>query len=220
MVLTFTGAFALLTDLVLRDRKVSWRGFAIGLVVTGCLATPVMALQMTALQLLDGGVPGYLALGVGVGLYATVALLGRGRGTDLRPVDWLGLGAVASFLLMLGICMALFAPETHVSTGVHQQTGPCDARDTDITGASRQSFLCVEDYEEDFTFDCAEPPGHGARWYTICGKPHTDYLAYAAGTGALSLGGMIAFLLMFGGGGAGRRSAVEGAVPDGVAGSG
>jgi len=197
-VLTFAGAFALLVDVLLRDREVSWRRFGVGLILLACLTTPVMVLQMAVLQTLEGGVPGYLALGVGVAVYVAAGLAGlRVTGRNAGSNDWLGGGAVGAFLLMLTFNMTFFAPETHVSTGMHQLPGSCDARDMDVTGSERRTFLCVEDYQEDFTFDCAEPPVDGTEWYTICGKAHTNHAGYAAGVGTLSLVGILLFYALF-----------------------
>ena len=181
-VLTFAGSFALLVDFVLRRGDVTPGRFAVGLALVAGLTTATMMVQMTVLQTLDGGTPAYLALGAGLAAYGAVALLGRRRRLrDTRPVDWPGRGATAAYFLMLASSMLFFTPETHVSTGVHQLPGPCDVTATDITGATRQAYLCVDDYEEDFTFACTTPPAHGAQWYTVCGKPHTNHAAYAAG---------------------------------------
>ena len=197
-VLTFTGSFALLGGVLLRDGEASWRRFGVGLILLACLTTPAMVVQMTLLQTIDGGIPGYLALLVGVAVYAATALAGlRADRRTASANDWLGAGAVSAFLLMLAFNMTFFAPETHVSTGVHQLPGPCDAREADVTGAERRTVLCVEDYEEDFTFDCATPPADGAGWYTICGKAHTNYAGYAVGVGTLALGGILLFGLLF-----------------------
>ncbi len=114
------------------------------------------------------------------------------------PVDWLARAAAAAYLVMLAFNMAGFSPETHVSTGVHQLPGACDVQDTDITGQTRGTFLCVEDFDEDFTFACAAPPAHGTQWFTVCGKAHTRYAAHAAGVGALALLGLVVFSTMFG----------------------
>ena len=198
-VLTFVGSFALLLDFVLRDRRVTPGRFAVGLALVTGLTTATMMLQMTVLQALDGGTPAYLALGAGLVAYGAVAFLGRRTGNrDRVSVDWLGRGATAAYLLMLASSMLFFAPETHVSTGVHQVPGPCDVTQTDITGATRQAFLCVDDYDEDFTFACTTPPTEGAQWYTVCGKPHTSYAAYAGGVGGLACGGLLAFAMLFG----------------------
>lgn len=198
-VLTFAGSFALLLDLVLRDREVTRRRFATGLALAACLTTPMMMVQMTTLQTLDGGVPGYLAFGMGLVAYGTVAFLGR-RAANLGklPVDSLGCGAVAAYLFMLSVNMTIFAPEKHASTGLHQLPGPCDIEESDIVGGIRKKFLCIDNYEEDFTFACTAPPADGARWFTICGKAHTNYPVYSAAVGGLSLTGVVVFFILFG----------------------
>ena len=166
-----------------------------------------MMVRMTVLQTIDGGVPGYLALGIGLTGYAVAAWLGlRALNWRRRRTDWLGLGAVGTYLFMLVLNMTLFTPETHVSTGVHQLPGACDVLDTDITGVTRRKFLCVDDYEEDFTFDCSTLPADGTQWYTICGRPHTNYAVYATAVGGLSLGGIAVFALLFGALGGIRRA--------------
>ena len=71
-------------------------------------------------------------------------------------------------------------------------------QETDITGATRQAFLCVADYEEDFTFACTTPPADGTQWYTVCGKPHASYAAHAGGVGGLALLGLAVFATLFG----------------------
>ncbi len=198
-VLTFVGSFALLVDAVLRDREVTPKRLLVGLALVVCATTPLMMLQMTILQLISGGTPGYLAFGLGVAAYSAVASLRRrpvNRGEI--PPDRLGLGVVAAFLLMLTVNMAVFAPETHASTGVHQVPGPCDVEESDILGGTRPKFLCIDNYEEDFTFACTTPPTDGVRWYTACGKAHRNYAAFAATVSGLSLAGIAVFSLLFG----------------------
>ena len=206
-VLTFVSTFALLPDLVLRNREVTGKTAAIGLALVACLTTPIMMVQMAGLQTIDGGVPGYLALGIGLTGYAAAAWLGlRAANWRRRRADWLGFGAVGTFFVMLAFNMTLFTPETHVSPGVHQLPGACDVLDTDITGVTRRKLLCVDDYEEDFTFDCTTLPADGTQWYTICGRPHTNYAVYATAVGGLSLGGIVVFSLLFGAMGGARRA--------------
>ena len=199
-VLTFVGSFALLLDFVVRNKEVTGRRFACGLALASFLTTALMMVQMTALQFINGGTLGYLGLGLGLLAYTALVFLGRNnRKSTALPVDWLGRGASAAFLLMLAFNMTFFAPETHVSTGLHQLPGPCDAQDVDITGKVRKAFLCVADYEEDFTFACTTPPADGTQWYSICGKAHSNYPAYVAGVGGLSLAGILVFSFLFGG---------------------
>ena len=102
--------------------------------------------------------------------------------------------------------MAFFAPETHVSSGLHQVPGPCGVEESDITGNTCDKYLCVEDYAEDFTFACTTPPAHDVQWYTVCGKEHSNYPAYVAVVSGLVLAGIAALYAVFGalGGSAGR----------------
>ena len=198
-VLTFVGSFALLLDVVLRDREVNGKSFAWGFALVAGLTTAMMMVQMTILQFINGGTPGYIAFGIGLVTYCAVAFLGRHPlSRNELPIDWLSRGAVAAYLLMLTFTMSFFAPETQVSAGLHQVPGPCDVKDTDITGVRRDKFLCVTDYDEDFTFACAAPPANGTQWYTICGKAHTNYALYATGVAGLSFAGLAMFSLLFG----------------------
>merc|ERR1719277_1416271 len=98
------------------------------------------------------------------------------------------------YFLYLLVNMVVGVPQDHISTGVHQTVGPCDVRDTDISGHERQVYLCKENYNEDFTFECGEPhrlSGHLPRaiqreWYTVCGRQHTDYQAFVGILAALA----------------------------------
>ena len=197
-VLTFTGSFALLLDFVLRDRQTTARSFAIGFALIAGLTTALMMVQMTLLQMLDGGTPAYRALAAGVAVYVIVALVWRRPAqSEPLPTDWLGSSAVAAYLLMLAVNMTFFAPETHRSTGIHQTPGPCDVTDTDITGATRNTFLCVDDFQEDFTFDCTTPPAAGTQWFTVCGKAHGNYAVHAVAVGGLALAELLVFIMLF-----------------------
>lgn len=200
-VLTFTGSFALLLDLVVRDKNLTKRSFIVGIVLAACITTPLMMAQMFVLQLLDGGAPGLIAFCSGVAVYGAVSFFGRRSARPTaQPVDWLGRGA-AAYLMAFALSMVFFAPETHVSSGLHQLPGPCGVEESDITGSTREKFLCVEDYTEDFTFTCTTPPAHGTQWYTVCGKEHSNYPAYAAAVAGLVLAGIATFFAMFGAGG-------------------
>lgn len=197
-VLTFTGSFALLLDLVVRVTHITRGRFVGGLVLAACITTPMMMAQIFVLQFLDGGAPGPVAFCAGAAVYGCVAFFGRRTARpDDQPADWLGRSGGA-YLIALALCMALFAPETHSSTGLHQLPGPCGVEESDITGGAREKFLCVGDYDEDFTFACTTPPPDGTQWYTVCGKEHTSYGAYAAAVAGLALAGIAAFFAMFG----------------------
>ena len=161
--------------------------------------------QMTALQQLDGGTPGYLALIGGWLIYAVVLVaLTRKRGAApwaARAGDRLLLGAaIAYFATLIGI-MAAFDPQTHVSAGVHQTVGECYVEQTDITQLTRYEFLCVTDFDEDYTFACVDAPPEGeVSWYTVCGRPHTNFAAWMTGVAALGLLGVGLFSFMLGSG--------------------
>lgn len=94
--------------------------------------------------------------------------------------------------------MAAFTPETHVSASVHQTYGECHVEATDITGLTRYQFLCAEDFDEDFSFDCTELPGEGAEWYTVCGRPHTSYARWLLGVSGLGVAGIALYSFLLG----------------------
>jgi hypothetical protein len=185
-VMTFVAAFAWL----LRRGRTCARSLAF--VALG--STPIMMLQLTVLQLLDGGVPGPIGLATLAAI--DVALVVHGwprRRTDAgNAADrWL-LGGVAIYFATLALMMLAFDPATHRSTGIHQPYGQCYVPQTDITGHVRHEFLCVTDFDEDFGFDCVPaPPAGTGRWYTVCGRPHTRhglFVAALAGLAVLGIG--------------------------------
>ena len=102
------------------------------------------------------------------------------------------------YFLTLTAIMALARPEGHVTTGVHQTYGPCGAAATDVTGLTRNEYLCAEDYDEDFTFDCTERPAHGARWYTLCGRAHRRFGLWLGAVALLSTAGIALFSSLLG----------------------
>ena len=184
-VLTFTASFCWLIDRVQRrDPQLSLRTCGIGLATVAAFTTPLMILQITVLQQLDGGAPGYIALAVGVAIYAIAAARGwRNRdqkaatpqptgSTTSAATDALLRPAMFAYAAVFVAMMALFDPATHRSTGVHQQVGRCYVEARDITGLVRHEFLCATDFDEDFSFACTRQPSLGSRWYTICGRPH------------------------------------------------
>jgi hypothetical protein len=193
-VLTFSGAFAWLVHM--SADHVSRRAFVTALAKVAGLTTLVMMVQMTVLQQLDGGSPRYVALAVGLTLYAALAARGL-RGAQRRPLDrtdrvargWV----IAHCIALLSIGLS-FRPETHVSTGVHQPVGPCHVEATDITGLKRYAFLCPADFDEDYSFACVpKPPADGVSWYTICGRAHADALHWKAALTLLTLPAIFLF---------------------------
>jgi hypothetical protein len=196
-VLTFVGSFAWLVGWALRkDPEATARGFARGLAAVAGLTTVSMMLQMMVLQQLDGGAPAYRAFAGGVSVYAGVFVWRRrsSRRPLHFPEDRILHRAVVGYFVVLAGIMAVFDPATHVSTGVHQTPGPCYVDAKDITGLTRHQYLCVDDFDEDFTFDCVEaPPPDHAQWYTLCGKPHSDFMSWLAATSLLAFAGIVVF---------------------------
>lgn len=158
-----------------------------------------MMVQMNILQTIGGGLPGYVSLIVGVVLYKIVVGLGiRSASPTDQAADSLARAVVAVHFTTLALLMATFSPGSHSSTGVHQLPGECYVEATDITGLKRHEFLCVTDYEEDFTFECAAPPEPGSEWYTVCGRPHTNFAAWMGGLLLLAVIGIGNFWMIFG----------------------
>jgi hypothetical protein len=178
-VITFVAAFSYPLRRVIDRGPVDGRRFAVGLALVAGLSSLVMVAQITLLQQLDGGVPGVRGLVVVVVAYAlVVAHRWRSRVAAVRAAsDRVLFGAVAAYFLVLVAIMAVFDPATHRSTSVHQTYGRCHVEAKDITGHTRFEFLCAQDFDEDFTFDCVdELPRDGDQWYTVCGRAH-DRLA-------------------------------------------
>lgn len=196
-VITFVFAFSLLLDLALRkDPAASRRTCAKGLLLAVGGSSLLMVLQMRALQPLDGGIPGVRGLVVLLVLYLGLVAWGWNRrqpppaprASD-RP---LRLAAMLYFCTLAAV-MALFDPGTHRSASMHQTYGPCHEEATDIMGFVRYEYVCAEDFEEDYTFECAEPPEPYAEWYTVCGKPHSNFARYMLGVAMLCGLGLAAY---------------------------
>jgi hypothetical protein len=200
-VITFVAAFSwLLGRAVDRDPAVSGKTFLKGLGLVCGLSTLLMMAQMTVLQQLDGGVPGPISLVVVTLLYGLLIWRARGRAAPCPPreVDRLLHTAVVLYFTTLAVIMAAFTPETHVSASVHQTYGECHVEATDITGLTRYQYLCAEDFDEDFSFDCAELPPEGAEWYTVCGRPHTSYAKWLLGVSGLGVAGVALYSFLLG----------------------
>lgn len=197
-VITFVAAFAWLCHRALaKDGSVRPRTFAKGLAMMAGLSTLLMMVQMTALQQLDGGVPGLIGLCVVAGLYGGWSLWSARKGgqplsADPRR-DGILFGAVAVYFTTLALIMAVFDPASHRSASLHQTYGPCGVVAKDITGNTRFKFICAAHYDEDFTFACAPLPKDGDDWYTVCGRPHTDFPRWMGGTATLGVVGIALF---------------------------
>lgn len=202
-VLTFSASYALLLGWVIqRDPQVSTASFAKGLALVAALASTLMVVQITPLQQLDGGAPGYRAFGVGIALYVIVAIVGARRASPRKPatVDRIPNAGILAYYATLLTCVAVFEPTTHRSTGVHQEVGECGVEVADITGLTRHKFLCASDFDESFTFECVDlPPPAETSWYTVCGRAHTSWARWLGGVALYGLVGTLTFSLLFGG---------------------
>jgi hypothetical protein len=201
-VLTFVGAFAWLNDrAITRDPTVRNSTFARGLAMVAAFTTLLMMLQMTVLQQLDGGTPGYWAFGVGVATYVGITAWGwRSAAPEpQRSHDRLLFGAAIFYFVTLTAIMASFDPATHRSVGVHQTTGECYIEVRDFTQNTRHKFLCARDFEEDYTFECVDAlPADDTDWYTVCGRAHRSFTAWMLGVTLLGLVGIGLFTMMLG----------------------
>lgn len=200
-VITFVAAFSwLLGRAVDRDPAVSGKTFAKGLALVCGFSTLLMMVQLNVLQQLDGGVPGPIGLLVVLLLYGLVIARGSKKAAPAEPrrADRILHAAAVLYFTSLAVIMATFTPEDHKSPSVHQTYGQCHVPATDITGLTRWQFICAEDYEEDFSFDCAGVPADGAEWYTVCGRPHVSYPKWLLGVSGLGLVGIALYSFLLG----------------------
>jgi hypothetical protein len=80
---------------------------------------------------------------------------------------------------------------------VHQQIGECYVEAKDITGLTRHRYLCATDYSEDFDFACAGPRVD-ATWYTVCGRPHSNFGLWMSAVSVIGLVGSATFWWLLG----------------------
>ena len=212
-VITFVAAFALLINWAIdREPTVKLRTAAKALPLVALCSTPLMMVQMTVLQQLDGGVPGPRGLVAIVLAFAAAIAAGWRRRAEQprRPFDRALLGVVVVYFAALTVIMAAFDPASHRSASIHQTVGPCYVEAVDITGLTRFEFLCPGDFDEDFTFACTEPPADGARWYTVCGRSHRNRALWLGAVAALAALGVAIFGGLLGRAKTSRVSATSG----------
>ncbi|MFK7989106.1 MAG: hypothetical protein AB8I08_24015 [Sandaracinaceae bacterium] len=204
-VLTFSGAYALLVHRALQGSfkggdvgPVSNRRFAIGLLAVSGLATTLMVLQITPLQQLDGGAPGYIALFCGLAVYAAVAALFAGprRAPPASSHDRVLVGVVALYAVALSVAIGLSSPRAHRSVGVHQTVGECGVMARDVTGLEREEFLCATGFDE--PFELAPAPAEGAAWYAVIGTEDERRPARCAAVGGVGFASTLLLATLFG----------------------
>ncbi len=213
-IITFTATFAwLLNRVISGDKAVSKRTFVRGLVVVAALSSLIMVLQMTAIQQLDGGIPGIRGLLGVIALYGGIAFAGWRRALPDAPRkgDRALIAAALLYFATLMVVLAVFDPQTHRSASLHQTYGPCHVKATDIAGHVRYRYLCADDFDEDFSFECInreapqgpwfinKRPAAGSEWYTVCGRPHKSFSRWMLGVSALCLLGMLLYSYLLGG---------------------
>jgi len=203
-VVTFGASFALLLRLCRLER--GWIAPAV-LLFAALASTPLMMLQMSALQLLSAevqGEPTQRSLLLALTLYGIVVLAQLPCRSTLRhPAGhlvrrsadrWLN-GALGAYYGVMCMLLLLGRPEQHQSRGVHQALGPCYVEQRDFSGQVRHEFLCANDFDEDWHFRCTERPVVGARhdWYTVCGQRHSNFTLWMAVVLVLSAAGFSLF---------------------------
>jgi hypothetical protein len=151
-----------------------------------------MTLQVSALRVVDGSVPGVRGLIVLVTLFSVLAWRGlrRAPAPEPRPADRSFRMALLVYFATFVAIAVTFDPSTHRSASLHQTYGPCHVQATDFTGATRDRFACAADADRDYSFDCeATTPVDGADWYTVCGRPYTNRPLWLGALALLGLAG-------------------------------
>ncbi|CAE8583695.1 unnamed protein product [Polarella glacialis] len=121
--------------------------------------------------------------------------------------------AVTLYFLTLAMLAAFTSPEKQISTGVHQEFGPCNVTDVDLLGHDRNMYICRERFP-DFYFDFHCPPaakgakgrwahiqpqaslskaGSTIAWYTICGRLHPHFERWMSAVAVLCAAGIAWF---------------------------
>ncbi|KAI9022670.1 hypothetical protein DFJ74DRAFT_768358 [Hyaloraphidium curvatum] len=198
-VLTFVGSFSWLLGLGPQSETGASPSVFLPLLRATLFSTFAMVAQITVLQQLEGGTPGYLSLAVGAALYASIALVGFSAArsaypSDRSPADRSLFLSIAAYLILLPTLVASFRPESHHSAGIHQTFGPCGVKALDIAGNERDVYVCGEPRDGSYTFSClAGMPDEGAEWYTVCGAPFDERGRWIAAVGGMAAAGMAAY---------------------------
>jgi hypothetical protein len=199
-VMTYTATFAWLVRVVFAPtNNVMLLSALVRGIIVASLSTPLMLVQMVAAQALEQpGKPGFVSLALLASVYwlcsavALVRYTRSVRSTDRSPVV-LRVSLTIYFIVLLVIAYNA-SPASVVSTGLHQPTGPCYQEAFDLNGNRRYTYLCVDDFHEDYSLDCAAgvaKPGKNAlvEWYTICGTPHVNKDTFVYAVAALCIVG-------------------------------
>jgi len=201
-VVIFTATFAYLIGRQLdRDPDASRKTCAKALVIIMLLCSFLMVVQFNVWQIVDGRVPGVKGLVLLLTVYAIISARAWLKTKPLAPKreDKVVFGMLVVYFVTMTIIMAVFSPETHRNLSVHQTYGPCHVEVEDFTRLPRYQFICAEDFDEDFTFECVdELPAEGDVWYMVCGKAHTNKGLWIGGVTGLGVVGTLLFGFMLG----------------------
>lgn len=210
-VITFTATFQFFVSLTIKNEK-NWIKQVVGLIVTSCFSTPVMMIQMAVLQLVSFDIQGMPSINSLVAvLVIYCGLIGfywqqRKLEVSSSLTSWLLMVCLEWYYLLLIANSLSSDPASHLSTGVHQEIGDCNVRAADLSGHMRQVFLCPESHSQDWNLDCDELCSENMfgdcdfqskHWYTVCGKPHKDFVLFAGVIAALGTLGSFTYAYAF-----------------------
>jgi protein-S-isoprenylcysteine O-methyltransferase Ste14 len=181
-VITFTATFAWLLGRVrsTATRRSRARPSRKGLALASRAQHADLMVQMTALQQLDGGIPGPRAADGDRHLRRDrVAGLRRATPAAAAPAADRVLRGGGAVLRGAGADHGHVRPGTHRNASMHQTYGACHVEATDIAGLTRYSICAprTSTRTSPSTASTGRLPAAGSEWYTVCGRPHTDFRA-------------------------------------------
>ena len=145
----------------------------VGLVVTSLLSSPLMMLQMAALQLVSldtQGMPSIRSLVAVLIIY--IGVIGHSWGNRKMErrsgsecfcfqatshfsscfskslSSWTVMVFLEWYYLLLVANALASDPAAHINTGIHQQRGDCEVRAADLSGHMRQVYLCEKSHSQ------------------------------------------------------------------------
>jgi len=206
-ILTFVFSFSLLLQYsTKKDPNIGLKK-SLGCLAVCCLfTTPLMILQMTLLDLFEkNNAPSIKTFLANLALYILLFFISFFyRGKQKNPVHSISnksnkMLSYAIFFYYLMLLLLIFTgkPEKHVSIGVHQTYGPCDAIGTDITGHTRKLYVCENDNNDFFIVCDPLPPKAYENWYRICGKPYQNKTLWVGGMLFYCILGFFSYTYLF-----------------------
>jgi len=190
-----------------------------------CMSTPLMLVVINIFTILgvdSFGMPGPRTVLAACAIFGTVASIRLvttgGDHAPRRPAiaePLLVRIGLAAYFLTLVLSMACFSPQDQISTGVHQEFGPCNVTDVDLLGYPRARYICREHYpKSSFSLDCPQvstmvegrwkrlspeestgmmEPLNVASWYTICGLKDQPWQSRLTAVACFAALGIAAF---------------------------